>query len=175
MFPGESHQKRRPTVVTAAFWCQLAVAALLVVLAVVNVVGALMFRHLFGAAALGATPVLLFGLAAWLVGAAFGLRRGSRAAYWLSLTGMTLPLLIMMAVSVFGTDHHVLAGDSSGDAIERANQLAAWAMLSSIVNGLVALPVLGLVAATVGMLATGASRRFFADPGHPGGFAAPSR
>ncbi|MFI5892420.1 hypothetical protein ACIA5D_20160 [Actinoplanes sp. NPDC051513] len=155
---------------TVAFWCQLAVAGLLVVLAMVNAVVALLGRQLLAdTSALSAGELLSCGLllclAAWLVVAAFGLRRRSRAAYGSSLAGLVLPLLFA-AVSVLGvgtTSRQTFSSIPTGgrDVFAVAERLAIWTTLSHAVNEVAAIIGPLLVVTTIGALATRTCRRFF--------------
>jgi hypothetical protein len=152
--------------VTAASWFQLAAAGLIVVQAVVEAISAVQFRRLFGDAFGGWSPLsfgVLLALAAWLAVTAFGLRRGSRAAYWLSLAGLVFPVLSVVLASALGlgTTYSAFAYVAPGTAGD-ATALVRWAVLSDLVTGAVLVVAAALVAGTVAMLTTGASRRYFA-------------
>ena len=167
---GNSSQNGRPARLAVAFWCQLAVAGLLVVLAVVNGVAALLFRQLFAdAPALPSGELLslaaLLCLAAWLVAAGLGLRRRSRTAYGLSVAGLALPLLItaVTMLGIGGTYRQTFGSPSSGGraVFTLTERLAPWTIMSHVVNGIAAIIGPVLIVATIGMLTTGACRRFF--------------
>ncbi|RAK29758.1 hypothetical protein B0I29_11784 [Actinoplanes lutulentus] len=156
---------------TAAFWCQLGVAGLVIAVAVASISGAFLFGRTFLVASpqLVTTGGLLLGLAAFLSVAAVGLRRQSRLAYGMSLAGLVLPLLLVVAGSLglgVSTTYHQSWGYVSYDEAEELGSLAArldtWVMLSSGVTSMaVTIGVLLAVAAVV-LLLTGPSRRFFA-------------
>jgi hypothetical protein len=160
----------RPTVVTVAFWCQLAVAMLLVVVVGVATARDLCTTYSFDAVSAQARGSLLFSalvlaLAAWLAIFAFGLRRRGRLAYRLSLAGLALPLPGGVAATVFGLGSTNVAyfRFSPGDAAsaEGFDQwLNTWEMLSRVVNAS-AVAMLVLVVTTIGVLLTGPSRRYF--------------
>ncbi|WP_229070509.1 hypothetical protein [Actinoplanes sp. DH11] len=173
MISDEPGGSLRPATVTVAFWCQLAVAGLLGVLTLVNAAEAVLFTQLFGGAVLRVfafLPAILCVLAVWLAVTAFGLRRAGRTAYRLSLAGMALPVLAVAVASVSGGDTTTVSigAFSTGDdtALER---LTAWSMVMSMVNGPLAVAALALAVATVTMLLTATSRRFFGSPARPGG------
>lgn len=169
---------------TTAFWAQLVVAGLLVFLVMVGVAGALLVRQVFddapalapALAPAGSLPSvgLPLGLAAWLTVAAFGLRRGSRVAYWLSLAGLAFPLLGVVAGGLLeiGTSHAVASSVSFGSG---ASTLATGTLLWNLLTGVAGAIALVLVVATIGMLRTRAARRFFAGSALPGSFHRPPR
>ena len=141
---------------TGAFWCQLTIAGLLLGMMTVTMIAFVLAGQLVEEvvpASVGPTAVLLV-LAVWLAASAFGLRRGSRNAYWLSLAGM----LCVVAGSVIGTGGTVaFVGTTSGYA-ERA---ATWILVAMLVNGLGILVAVGLAVTTLGLLITKPSRAFF--------------
>ena len=155
-----------------AAWSQLAIAALVVVLVVVNAFG----MQLVIGAQLGASLVppfwtaTLLALAAWLAITAIGLLRRSRVAYRLSLAGLALPLLIGAGAALLGVGTTyattfsgvMLRGDQ--DATTLATRLNTWAILSTAVNGAATLAALALTVLTLGLLLTRPTRRFFAPP-----------
>jgi hypothetical protein len=153
----------RPRSVTVAFWCQIALGALLFAVTVGNGVGGYLFVESFGDAAtggLGSTSGLLV-VSAVLTVTAFGLRRGSRVAYRLSLAGLILPMLGLVAASVLdaGTTR-VTSGGWSSD-VAAVDRWATWMMLSHAVNDVVYIAGPGLATAAVCALATAEARRFF--------------
>jgi hypothetical protein len=177
----ESVQDRRPTTLTAAFWCQLAVAGLFVLLAAVGVAVAVQLTRQFTdvSPAFPAGPIgwslmaagLMLALAVWLASSAAGLRRRSRAGYWLSLTGLILPPLAVVTAGVLGPDTYTIefaafvAGDEQADAAALADRLAAWA---TTITAVVALTAFVLIVTAVGLLLTAASRQHFAGTAQPG-------
>ena len=156
---------------TAAFWFQIAIAGLLVLLAALSGFTAWLFVHVLGPGSLGLAvapvdivPELL--LAVWLVAAAGGLRRGSRAGYWLSLAGLVLPLLVVAALFLlvpptYRLEQSFFATSGSPGAVER---LLAWQGLASMVSTRASAVALVLAVSAAGMLLTKASRRYFAPP-----------
>ncbi|GIE29276.1 hypothetical protein Ait01nite_023210 [Actinoplanes italicus] len=166
----EPARARRPASVTAAFRCQVAIALLLVVVAVVNAVDTVLTRRVHGDPLAGSFDdvVLYLVLAAWLGFAAPGLRRGRRPAYWLSLSGLLLPLAALASEFAFGTSTHHFAvyigpvGDE--DLVVLAN---TWSTVTSAVTGLGGVAILALMPAAVALLLTGSARGFFlrASPG----------
>jgi hypothetical protein len=172
VFPEKSLQNPRPPAAVVAAWSQLAVAALVVVLVVVNAFG----MQLIIGAQFGDSPVspLQAGpplaLAAWLAITAVGLLRRSRVAYRLSLAGLALPLLIGTGATLLGvgaryesTFTGVMLREDQ-DAATLAARLNTWAMVSTAVNGAAALAALALAVLTLGLLLTRPTRHFFAPP-----------
>lgn len=148
---------------TAAFWFQIAIAGLLVVLALLEVATAWYSRWAVPAFSSAVSLVL----AAWLVGAAGGLRRGSRVAHRLSLAGLVLPLVGVMVAGAFrlGTTTYVTVWTSSGrgdDVASWLDRLTWWSEVSSVANAGVSLIALVLAVSAAGMLLTKTSRRYFA-------------
>lgn len=181
MLGEESVQDRRPTTLTAAFWCQLAVAGLYVLLAAVGVAVAVQLTRQFTdvSPAFPAGPIgwslmaagLMLALAGWLASSAVGLRRRSRSGYWLSLTGLILPPLAVVTAGVLGPDTYTIefaafaAGDEQADAAALADRLAAWA---TTITAVVAVAAFVLIVMAVGLLLAAASRRHFACTAQPG-------
>jgi hypothetical protein len=158
MLPDKSCRDRRPRLVTVAFWLQLVVAGLIVVLTVFNAVVPYWLRAGSGESFLGAPAV---AEAAWLAFSAVGLRRGARAAWWMSLAGLTAPL-VALVIGALGTPiHNTLSLYVGQGGTER---IALWALLSVLVNGTLAplTPVLDVAALT--LLVTRPARRFFGRP-----------
>ena len=160
---------------TAAFWFQIAIAGLLVVLASMSALNAWLWVHVLGSdsLAVAVAPVDLVPdllLAVWLVGAARGLRRGSRLGYWLSLAGLVLPLLVAAALFLFvppayRLEQGFLSVFAPPGAIER---LLAWQQLASTI-GTALTAIAGVLAVSAaGMLLTGTSRRYFGRAGSGG-------
>lgn len=144
---------RRPTVVTAASWCQLAAAVLLVTEAATVVLYDM-------PGPMVASPVVLLILTALFAGTAVGLRRGTRSAYWLSLAGTILPVLALGLVTALdvGTTYSVAVYSSWDGGSARA---VSWLTTSYLMSTLVSLPILGLLVVASGLLLTGSARRFF--------------
>ncbi|SDS44245.1 hypothetical protein [Actinoplanes derwentensis] len=144
----------------AVFGLQLAVAGLLLVLVLVDVIGGLRFRPLLGdewAAVQFVTGGSKLGFAVLLAVAAFGLRRGSRIAYGLSLAGLGVALLgVSLSVFGFGSTYQSFsffsyANDSGGSA----EQFVSWMSLSGTVSGVAGLLALILATAAFGLLVAG--------------------
>lgn len=162
MFSEISVPDRRPRAVSVAVWSQVTVAVLLVVIAVTGVIGARRYPDLLGDGAghpLG-VAVLLTGAAGLAVTAA-GLRRGNRIAYRLSLAGLTLPAVALVAgmLGVGVTYESSFGAVAYGDA----DALVAWIALSATVTAAstAAAMVPALLAAA--MLASRPARWFFAS------------
>ncbi|GGQ72640.1 hypothetical protein [Couchioplanes azureus] len=112
----------RPTTVTAAFACQVALVGTLLLITATAVAQAVRYNALIGRAArtVGASPadvsaeramnlsstlaiaVPLVVLAVWLGLAAVGVRRGSNVARILSVVGVGMPLALGLLVCVLG-------------------------------------------------------------------------
>jgi hypothetical protein len=153
----------RPATVTAAYWCQVVTAGLLVVVVLAGVLAAVATPF---AAIPGWTPwsVLLTVLAGWLTVTARGVRRGSRTAYRLSLAGLLLPPLAAVAASAFGagTTEQSFGVFAYGDG---AISLAVWLLLTTVVTSAAAVCALVLAVAAAALLLAGPSRRFFRAAG----------
>ena len=150
---------------TAAFWFQIAIAALLVVLAAMSLFSAWLYAHLLDGTSFmvtsgPVTPALL--LAVWLAVTAVGLRRGRPVAYWLSLAGLVLPPLAVAAVFLFVPATYVTeVGISAFGPTDAIDRLLAWQQLSMMAaDGLSAIALV-LAASAAGMLLTRTSRRYF--------------
>ncbi|MEV6300151.1 hypothetical protein AB0M02_12175 [Actinoplanes sp. NPDC051861] len=160
-------QNRPPGTVTAAFWCQVSAAALLAVLALLNVAASVLLSRMFSVGPITGTLFLgglLLALAGWLTVTAFGLRRGHRSAYWQSLTSLGLSLILIAGALGLGTigvgvGYSVISSDA--DSAARLDQLVFWATVAVLVAVPAAVTALGLMVATVVLLVTGPSRRFF--------------
>ena len=172
--------------VAAAFWCQLACAALLVATSVTGVVGALQYHQLFGEAVAPLTTLSLRYAAvplAWgagLLAVALQLRRGGRLAYRLSLAGLLLPLPIaltlILCTSGFAgrtVSFGYLADDP--DAIARLERMTTTTTAAGGVAGLLAAGALLLLVSTVALLLTPAARAFFRPPARRTGTGPPTR
>ncbi|KUL30940.1 hypothetical protein [Actinoplanes awajinensis] len=138
---------------TAAFWCQLILAVVLTVTAVVVVTAGLLPRQAFGDLA---APYALLALAAWLAVTAVGLRGGVRLAYWASLAGLLLPVLTLVVAGPFTSRTMQF---TSTRWVEGTTD--AGTPLSIVVNWLGAVAAMALVVVTTGLLAARPSRQFF--------------
>jgi hypothetical protein len=175
MFAGKTGEDGRPEAVTWAFRTQIAVVGLIVVLALVFVVDEYresVLRDLAwsvdGDEPPSQLPVagLLLVLAGCLAAGASGLRRGSRAAFRLSLAGLVLPLLVLVAgmLELGGTTTYMTGMMFAGEP-----DLPAWTTFWSALSPYLTLAATAgavvLAVASAAMLLTGAARRFFRPAG----------
>ncbi|WP_189336553.1 hypothetical protein [Actinoplanes ianthinogenes] len=109
-------------------------------------------------ASVGPAGVLLV-LVVWLAAGAFGLRRGSRIAYWLSLAGLPC----VLAGSVIGI------GGTVSISSENAERVARWMPVAMHVDGIGIVVAVGLAVTTLGLLIMKTSRAFFRPDHHDDG------
>jgi hypothetical protein len=147
--------------VTAAFWLQLMVAAL--------IVGLIVFSRVAPDTPLpiSASPLLTavaLAASAWLTFSAVGLRRGDRAARWMSVAGLAVPLLAgVMGGSVRTTSYTVtLVGGPAADESAFVGH-----HLAPLVSGALSAFMLVFDLAALALLMTRGARRFFVRPVSP--------
>jgi hypothetical protein len=143
--------------VTAAFWLQLMVAGLIGVLIVVSTVP----DSLRVTSASPLLTALALAESAWLTFSAVGLRRGDRVARWMSVAGLTVPPLILVAADTSRT-----TSDSVNFIGARAGAESAliWHYLSLLVSGVGFAFLVALDLAALTLLMTRGGRRFFVRP-----------